>query len=174
MTYRGQIVQHDFRAFRYSSLQFMFRSCSEGKTTTVMSHRDEGLRLRRSGPDFEIQEMSIDGWVRMLVRGELDMGTAPILSPRLAQLRAERQLVRLDLSELEFIDSTGIHLLIAAFNSAREDGCQLAIETPLSPQVHRVFELLGLDHSLFVPRYEAQSLAGNPAATESHAPAHCV
>ena len=94
---------------------------------------------------FEIQEAYDGESLRLRLLGELDLASTPILKDRLARVRAEKRLVRLDLSGLEFIDSSGIHLLIAAFNVAREDGWQLETDSALSPQVHSLFKLTGLD-----------------------------
>lgn len=43
--------------------------------------------------------------------------------------------MRLDLSGLEFIDSSGIHLLVRAFNDARADSWALEMDPNLSRQV---------------------------------------
>jgi anti-sigma B factor antagonist len=102
-------------------------------------------------PYFEIDELQDGEFVRLRLTGELDLGSAPALEQRLAQLRAENQAVRLDLSELEFIDSSGIHLLIGAFNDPRDDGWRLEIEPQLSSQVDRVFRLAGLDRVFVDP-----------------------
>ena len=79
--------------------------------------------------------------MRLQLRGELDLVSAPVLETRLEQLQVERRSVRLDLSRLEFMDSTGIHLLISAFNHARADGWQFAVDADLSPQVEQLFKL---------------------------------
>jgi anti-sigma B factor antagonist len=95
--------------------------------------------------DFQIHETEQDGWRRLQVTGELDLASAPSLQERLNQLRAEKRLVRLDLSQLEFIDSTGIHLLIRAIIDSRQDSWQLEVERDLSPQVERVLKLAHVD-----------------------------
>jgi anti-sigma B factor antagonist len=61
----------------------------------------------------------------------------------------------LDLSELSFIDSTGIGVVIAMKKAAERDGVRLVIcRGPLA--VQRVFELTGLASSLpFVPSPKA-------------------
>jgi anti-anti-sigma factor len=49
----------------------------------------------------------------------------------------------LDVCELAFLDSSGLHLLDTANTGAREDGMEfMLIERP--PQIQRVFELTGL------------------------------
>jgi anti-sigma B factor antagonist len=93
---------------------------------------------------FELHERPEDGCVCLKVTGELDLATAPRLDDRLRQLRAESRRVRVDLSELEFMDSTGLHVLIDAANEGR--GWQFELQHELSPQVRRLFQLMGVEH----------------------------
>jgi anti-anti-sigma regulatory factor len=71
-----------------------------------------------------------------------------MLEDRLARLRATRTPVRLDLSELRFLDSTGIRLLIRTTADARMKRWPIQIEREVSPQVMGVFRLAHLDHLL--------------------------
>jgi anti-sigma B factor antagonist len=73
-------------------------------------------------------------------RGELDLSTAPELAAALRQ--AEGDLV-LDFSELDFIDSTGVHVVVDAYQAAQRAGTDFAI-TGASGEVLRAFELVGL------------------------------
>jgi anti-sigma B factor antagonist len=77
--------------------------------------------------------------------GELDLASVSVLENRLERLRAEKQSVRLDCSSLGFMDSTGIHLLISAFNQARADGWQFEVDPDLSPQVEQLFKLTDVE-----------------------------
>jgi anti-sigma B factor antagonist len=97
---------------------------------------------------FAIQEGHEGDSVRLRLSGELDLGSAPVLRQRLEQLRAERRLVRLDLSRLEFMDSTGVHTLLQAVTASREDGSRLRVDPDLAPQVHRVLTLVQLEDFL--------------------------
>ena len=99
-----------------------------------------------SAPYLDILETSeLEGSVRLVVSGELDLASAPALEARLNQLRDARQSVRLDLSKLEFIDSTGIRLLIYATNDARQDGWNLEIGSELTLAVKRALEVTRVD-----------------------------
>ena len=92
-------------------------------------------------PQFAICESEEDGGTRVTLTGELDLATAPVLRDRLNQSRADRRDVRLDLSNLQFIDCAGIHVLIRAFNDAQSDGVRLEVEGNLAPQVKRMAKL---------------------------------
>jgi anti-anti-sigma factor len=96
---------------------------------------------------------SMDGSAVVVVRGELDMDTAPELGRVLEPLitHGPKEIV-LDFSEVSFLDSSGIATLIANQNRLREQGRSLSIHDPL-PQVLRVLtvtaltEFLGVDVS---------------------------
>ena len=78
--------------------------------------------------------------------GELDLASSPALEGELARA-AGRQLVIVDLRELEFIDSTGLRVLIGANNQAKEDGRRFALVRGLG-QVQRLLGLTGLADQL--------------------------
>jgi len=94
---------------------------------------------------FAIQESRADGWLRLSLSGELDLTVAPKLEEQLTRLRATMSPVRLDLSMLEFIDSTGLHLLIRTVGDARIKRWRFVIEPELTPQVLGLFKLVRLD-----------------------------
>ena len=78
------------------------------------------------------------------VSGEIDMGNAGALRERLYQLIDEpRSRVFVDLSEVEFIDSSGIAALIDAERRATSRGSELVLVAP-SLFCSRVLEILGL------------------------------
>jgi|SRR5579884_1224435 len=96
-------------------------------------------------PYFEILESRDRGGLRLTLQGELDFASTRMLDERLTSLRAKKRAVRLDLSSLEFIDSTGLHLLIRSMGEARSNGWKLQIEPGVSPTVERLFRLVHFD-----------------------------
>ena len=90
-----------------------------------------------------------DGWVRLSLLGELDHASALGLEGQLSELKKSREPARLDLSRLEFIDSSGVRILVVGVRDARRENWQLEIEPKLSWQVQRVFDVLGLDAVLW-------------------------
>jgi anti-sigma B factor antagonist len=81
----------------------------------------------------------------VLVSGDLDMLTAARV--RLAiEGACERTPARvaLDLSDVEFIDSHGLELLVTTHRNLTAEGCSLTV-TPPSDGARRVFTLTGLD-----------------------------
>jgi anti-anti-sigma factor len=78
------------------------------------------------------------------VEGELDLATAEQLERELVRVEGSDALsIVLDLSALEFIDSTGVRLILQADARSRADSQRLALlRGPRA--VQRVFELTGI------------------------------
>ncbi len=79
-------------------------------------------------------------------RGELDVATASRLHATLNGIESAAHLV-LDLRGLSFIDSTGLHLLVALHKRAQHDGFQLTLVAPAAP-VDKAIQIFGLDETL--------------------------
>lgn len=79
--------------------------------------------------------------VRLRPVGTLDLATGPLLEEKIAGLRAAgvRNLI-IDLRGLEFMDSTGLQLLLRWDAAARADGFDIGVVRG-SPRIQRVFEL---------------------------------
>jgi anti-anti-sigma factor len=83
-----------------------------------------------------------DGVAGFRLVGELDLSTAPTLTEALGELEADGSIV-LDLQELTFIDSSGIH---AIFTQAVAREGQLVLTNP-SAEIVRTLEIMGItDH----------------------------
>jgi anti-anti-sigma factor len=101
------------------------------------------LEVDRSAP-LTTEIRGSKGHALMFVKGELDVSTAGQLYEELAQLTREGVVhVALDLSALEFIDSTGISAIIAEHKRTAASGGELIILAP-HRHVRRVFEISGL------------------------------
>jgi anti-anti-sigma factor len=100
---------------------------------------------------FEIDVSSAEVGVKLIaLRGELDFDDAPRLGRVLEELRAEgeRKLV-IDLSELTFIDSSGISVLVSAARSAATAQAAFVVAAP-TPNVQRVFDIVNLSELVVV------------------------
>ncbi len=86
----------------------------------------------------------------LVVHGELDIVTSPLLDEALARARGtDAASIVVDLLAVSFIDSTGLHVLIK--HARLEDGRARVRLTRGSPQTQRVFELSGaFEHLPFV------------------------
>lgn len=100
-------------------------------------------RQKNSEPEFSVlTEPEGNGFV-VSVYGELDMASAPMLEKQIKRLQwADAAEIVVDMSGLHFIDSTGLQVLVRAHRRAGKG--QLTMLRG-SRNVHRVFELTGLD-----------------------------
>jgi anti-anti-sigma factor len=81
-----------------------------------------------------------DGIV-LCLHGELDLASAPLLQGEIASAEAsDATLVVLDLDDLQFIDSTGLRIILAAHERSQERGRMLAL-TRGSQQVQRLMSI---------------------------------
>jgi anti-sigma B factor antagonist len=92
---------------------------------------------------FEITSRREDDRFVVALAGELDIATAESARNELARRKPGEGLV-LDLSRLGFLDTSGIQLVVEAYRAARDEGFELRI-LRAPPDVHRVFEIAGLD-----------------------------
>ncbi len=77
--------------------------------------------------------------------GEIDLETAPLLREALLPvLERETGPVVLDLSEVAFMDSTGVHVLVEALRRLEPQNRRLAIVCREGGQVHRLLAVVGL------------------------------
>jgi anti-sigma B factor antagonist len=131
----------------------MTKSRTTGSTAAVRDPHQLGVMHDRSSqrpPGFQIREQRDDrDAVRLSLSGELDLAVAEQLRTRLQALARRHTSVVLDLSDLQFIDITGIHVLITHFNHAAQNGWELRVDPNLPSQARRVIELIGLDHILW-------------------------
>jgi anti-sigma B factor antagonist len=81
--------------------------------------------------------------VTLVLRGELDIATAPRLRAAVLRHATARREIIVDLAELEFIDSTGVRALVVAAQEARTARAKLTYVRP-SDRVSRTLELCGM------------------------------
>ena len=105
---------------------------------------DDPWSRRTPPPSVEVrQEDDGDGALRLTLVGEIDMAAADYLTTQIAHLTRARRPVRLDLSQLRFIDCGGLDALVRAVVAARDAGCKLEVEPRVSAGVERIFRLGG-------------------------------
>lgn len=99
----------------------------------------------------------------LAVAGEVDVYTAPALRDRIADLldAGQQQLV-IDLGGVEFLDSTGLGVLVAGLNRAREVGGSLSLVCP-QERVLKLFRITGLDEVFTVHSSVDEALVSRSA-----------
>jgi anti-sigma B factor antagonist len=97
------------------------------------------------------------------VSGEIDLYTATRLQGELTAVLDGGRAVRVvvDMSEVDFCDSTGMNVLLSALKRAREHGGGLDLASP-RPAVRKILQVTGLDSVFTV--IDGTSAAGEGAA----------
>lgn len=72
--------------------------------------------------------------------GDIDIQTAPALREQLASLPPAPQVIVVDLSAVEFLDSSGVGALVGAAATLRAAGGSLRLACP-PPRVQKVFRI---------------------------------
>lgn len=100
---------------------------------------------------LEISSSTADDAVRVSLQGEFDLASAKKMEEHFVALdQREPTKVIVDLGGLEFIDSSGLRVLLLADARAKENGYELVL-LPGQEPVQRVFEMTGaLDVLRFV------------------------
>ena len=97
---------------------------------------------------LEVETSEEEGLVRLVLRGELDLSTVSKVEEELRRAEASKpSLLVLDLSELNFLDSTGLRLIVTTDQRARQDGRRVAVVKG-PDAVQRVFTITRLDERL--------------------------
>lgn len=76
----------------------------------------------------------------LVIAGEIDAHTAPGLAEAITRSGPD---VTIDMSGIEFVDSSGLRVLIDAHQVAESDGGSLTLSNP-SPTVTRLLEISGV------------------------------
>jgi anti-sigma B factor antagonist len=78
-------------------------------------------------PIFSAELIRDDGPPRLVLTGELDLATVPLLEQAIPTALGPGDVLVIDLRTLEFIDSSGIHVLMRLDDAARRDGWALTL-----------------------------------------------
>jgi anti-anti-sigma factor len=114
---------------------------------------------------FEVHSEEVEDGIRAFtVQGELDMNTAPELERALAEMPPDStSAVILDLCECEFIDSTGIALIVRTWQrldrEAGGDGEGRLVLCSHNHQVRRLLEITGVERSMSLHERRDAALA---------------
>jgi anti-sigma B factor antagonist len=85
------------------------------------------------------------GWTVVEAKGEIDLYTAPKLKEELGSLvEQDRVRIVIDLADVEFLDSTGLGVLIGSLKRCRERDGDFALAAPRET-VQKVLHITGLD-----------------------------
>jgi anti-sigma B factor antagonist len=100
--------------------------------------------------DFHVDTETAGRTITFALTGELDLVSSPMLEGAFERAYApDIELIIVDLRRLEFMDSTGLHRLVAAQQHAAHSGRRFALIRG-GEQVQRLFELSGVGELLTI------------------------
>ena len=117
---------------------------------------------------FDLQVHQHEGWVVLAVVGEIDLATAPRVRQAVIDVLAtagSSPSVVLDLGSVDFIDSSGLGVVLGALKRVRAADGRLRVIVR-EPQVRRVFELTDLDRILALASSLDEALSMDAATAD--------
>ncbi len=103
------------------------------------------------------------------VHGEIDLGTAPMLRAALLPvLEHQRGSIVVDLSDVPFMDSTGVHVLLDTVQRLEPENRRFAIACRENGPVHRVLAMVALLDVVAVYRSRGSAVMGADDRLRSH------
>jgi anti-sigma B factor antagonist len=126
-------------------------------------YADRALQRHPLQRHFQIEVSTERRGTVLTLHGELDVASSTVLEDELHRVNGV-PLVIVDLTKLEFIDSTGLGVLVKTHQHMRDDGNQLALVEG-GGQVRRLLELTGLSDQLTVVQSLADLLGESGSAS---------
>jgi anti-sigma B factor antagonist len=101
------------------------------------------------GIELTIESRTVGSWTVYGVSGELDLATAPRLRDELWQIEPDGSVnVALDLTEVGFVDSSGLGAIVACLKHVRDMGGDFMLIAPDASPVAKLLGLTGLEPSI--------------------------
>lgn len=94
------------------------------------------------GPSIEVEEVASDPHRHLVIRGEIDIKTAPALDDAIGE--TSQPVLLLEMVDVSFIDSTGLRVLAVARERFSDAGRKLVVAAPDDSAVVRTMRLAGL------------------------------
>jgi stage II sporulation protein AA (anti-sigma F factor antagonist) len=114
----------------------------------AMSQGRDGL-LELDDRQFAVRSERVRGHEYVRVTGELDLSVIGLVDREMERAEAtDATRIVLDLDDLEFMDASGVRLLLHLTARSESNGRRLRITRAEAPQVQRVLELTGVDERL--------------------------
>jgi anti-anti-sigma factor len=110
--------------------------------------------------EFHVDVRQSDQATVLTVSGELDLASSASLEEALGEAGTSKpELVVLDLRGVEFMDSSGLAVIVKAHQRAQNAGRRLGVING-SPQVQRLLSLTGMDERMTVVETAEELLGG--------------
>ena len=110
--------------------------------------------------DLGLELSERDGYSVLAVSGEVDVATVPRLREQLHGLVAQGDTsIVVDLDAVDFLDSTGLGVLVGALKRVRSSGGELYLVCT-QPRIRKVFEVTGLTKVFSIHDSVDEAVAG--------------
>ena len=110
---------------------------------------------------LEVDQRTVDGAVVLAVRGELDLANKRAMHAALEDALADAgRAVIVDLSDVRFMDSTGLALMLNAARRLTRRQLGFAVACPADGPVRRAFDVAGLEDCFKIATGVNDALAG--------------
>ena len=113
--------------------------------------------------EFRLDTIGPDGDCAVLqVTGEVDVYNAPMLRERIREIAAKGAVHLIaDLGQVDFLDSTGLGVLVGGLKRLREDGGSLALVIT-TPRLLRIFQITGLTKAFATSPSVTDAITADP------------
>jgi anti-sigma B factor antagonist len=112
--------------------------------------------------DLSVRISDLEGWALARVEGDVDVATAPRLREQLiGVITGGQPRIILDLDGVDFLDSTGLGVIVGVLKRARTLGGDMRLVCT-QPGVRKVFEITALDRTMPLADSPAAALDGTP------------
>jgi anti-sigma B factor antagonist len=109
--------------------------------------------------DLEITPETVDNYLVLHLEGELDTyNCGQLRSALVEQVEQGHSRIIVDMSAVEYIDSTGLGSLVGGLKRVSEHGGAMKIVCD-NPQIVKVFEITGLDKVFAIYKTQEAALA---------------
>jgi len=100
---------------------------------------------KSGGAIFETKVKEVNGFPVIELIGEIDLSTSPVFKQRIYEIiESGKRDVIVDMNGLDFMDSTGLGVLVAALKKTRMEGGSIRLICNRN-NIMKVFTITGLD-----------------------------
>ncbi|HAE43351.1 MAG TPA: anti-sigma factor antagonist [Clostridiales bacterium] len=94
---------------------------------------------------FQIEKFIEDKKVRIVPVGDLDIVNSKGFKDEVLKLMDENQEILIDGEKLDYMDSTGLGVLISLYKKAKSTNSKLRL-TKLKPNIYKLLDITGLNN----------------------------
>ncbi|HBH12194.1 MAG: Anti-sigma F factor antagonist (SpoIIAA-2) / Anti-sigma B factor antagonist RsbV [Clostridiales bacterium 38_11] len=94
---------------------------------------------------FQIEKFIEDKKVKIVPVGDLDIVNSKVFKDEVLKLMEENQEILIDGEKLDYMDSTGLGVLISLYKKTKSNNSKIYL-TNLKPNIYKLFDITGLNN----------------------------